>query len=85
MKREKPTLQMEWALIEKAEWVARGRGTPVSGMLTGFLNSLEKTLPAGQRYDLITTSRLRGSPKLEGGRPLSDEDDYLRHLKEKHE
>ncbi len=72
-------------MIEKAEWVARGRGTPVSGMLTGFLNSLEKTLPAGQRYDLITTSRLRGSPKLEGGRPLSDEDDYLRHLKEKHE
>jgi len=84
MKREKLTLRMERALIEKAKRVAKERGTSVSRMVAGFFDSLERTRPTrGRRHGPIT-SRLRGSLKPEEGRPQSDREDYLRYLEEKH-
>ena len=84
MKSEKLTLRMEKALIEKAKRVAKERGISVSVMVAGFFDSLERARPAtGQRHGPITT-RLRGSLKPEQGSPWPDEEDYLRHLEEKH-
>jgi hypothetical protein len=83
MGREKLTLRMEGALIEKAKRVAKERHTSVSRMVAGFFDSLEATPPTGRRHGPIT-SRLRGSLKPEEDRPLSDTEDYLRHLEEKH-
>lgn len=81
MEREKLTLRLEKDLIEKAKRHARERGTSVSSMVAGFFDRLERPddgVP-GQ-----ITSRLRGSLKPADGRQISDEEDYLRHLEEKH-
>ena len=70
-------------MIAKAKRVAKERGTSVSGIVTGFFESLESRGSAERRHGPIT-SRLRGSLKPEGGRPSSDREDYLRYLEEKH-
>lgn len=83
MKSEKLTLRMEKDLIEKAKRVAEERDTSVSRMVAGFFESLERTRSVDRRHGAIT-SRLRGSLKPEEGRLQSGEEDYLRHLEEKH-
>ncbi len=83
MKREKLTLRMEGALIEKAKRVAKERDTSVSSMVAGFFDSLDRTRSTNRRHGQIT-SRLRGSLKPEEGRLQSDREDYLRYLEEKH-
>lgn len=83
MRREKLTLRIEEALIEKAKRVAKERDTSVSRMVAGFFDSLETSPATGRRHGPIT-SRLRGSLKPMGGKPQSDKEDYLRHLEEKH-
>ncbi len=82
MKREKLTLRLERALIEKAKRVARERDTSVSRMVAGFFDNLESH-PTDRRNGPIT-SRLRGSLKSTEGKPQSDEADYLPYLEEKH-
>jgi hypothetical protein len=83
MKREKLTLRLEGALIEKAKRFARDHNTSVSRLVAGFFDNLESSCPAGRQHGPIT-SRLRGSLKPEEGRPQSDREDYLRYLEEKH-
>ncbi len=83
MKHEKLTLRMDEALIEKAKRVARERGTSVSGMVAGFFEGLEGERVAAREYGPITR-RLHGSLKPVGGRLPSEEEDYLRHIEEKH-
>jgi len=84
MGQEKLTLRMEEALIERAKRVAGERGTSVSSMVAGFFEGLEGAPRSGRRHGEIT-GRLRGSlrPK-EGDLPVTDEEDYLRRLREKH-
>jgi hypothetical protein len=83
MEREKLTLRMDRDLIEKAKRVARERNTSVSGMVAGFFENLEKPEPADRKHGPITR-RLRGSLKPETGLRPADEEDYLRHIEEKH-
>lgn len=83
MGHEKLTLRMEGALIEKAKRVARERGTSVSRMVAGFFEGLEGRPLVDRSYGPLT-SRLRGSLKPKEGKALSDREDYLRYLEEKH-
>ncbi len=80
---EKLTLRIDGALIEKAKRIAGERGTSVSGMVAGFFEGLEGNTSAGRRHGPIT-SRLRGSLRPMDGGPPFDEEDYARHLEEKH-
>lgn len=83
MKNEKLTLRLEGELIEQAKRVAQERNTSVSRMVAGFFENLERTERARREHGRITL-RLRGSLKPEEGRRQADEEDYRRHLEEKH-
>lgn len=84
MEQEKLTLRMEKNLIEKAKRHARERDTSVSKMVAVFFESLGRPGDA-QRGTGPVTSRLRGSLKPADDRsPPAGEEDYLRHLEEKH-
>lgn len=80
---ERLTLRMEGDLIEKAKRVAKERDTSVSRMVAGFFEGLESGR-SGRRGCGPVTNRLRGSLKPKEGVPSSDEEDYRRHLEEKH-
>lgn len=83
MKHEKLTLRMDEVLIEKAKRVAKEHDTSVSGMVAGFFEALEGERSRNQEHGPITR-RLRGSLRPGDGKPGSEEEDYLRHLEEKH-
>jgi hypothetical protein len=83
VKQEKLTLRLEGELIDKAKRFARDHDTSVSKLVAGFFENLEEPERTDQRYGPITR-RLRGSLRPEGGKPRFDEEDYLRHLEEKH-
>ncbi|MGH3090136.1 MAG: DUF6364 family protein [Rubrobacteraceae bacterium] len=83
MEQEKLTLRMEKNLIEKAKRHARERDTSVSKMVAVFFESLGRSGDAERGTGPIT-SRLRGSLKPTDDRPPAGEEDYLRHLEEKH-
>lgn len=82
MKHEKLTLRLDKTLIENAKRHARERNTSVSKMVAGFFESLET--PGTRSRTGPVTNRLRGSLKPADDKPPAHEEDYLRHLKEKH-
>lgn len=75
----KLTLRLEEGLIRKAKNEARRRGKSVSRMVSEYFDSLEPRPEASQALPPVTAS-LFGIVK---GRTLSEED-YRRHLREKH-
>ncbi|MCC5850960.1 MAG: antitoxin [Verrucomicrobia bacterium] len=74
----KLTLRMDEGLVRKAKAQAAQRGKSVSGMFSEIVHSLD-TEKANSRLPPITSS-LMGAMK---NHPLSEED-YKKHLREKH-
>ena len=77
----KLTLSIEERLIQKAKRLASERGTSVSALVERYFSVLEGEPDAGHQENTAFTRALRGA--------LSDsdvtEEDYYRHLEEKHE
>lgn len=82
MKNEKLTLRIEKNLVEKAKKFALEHDTSVSRMVAGFFDNLGQ--PRSIRHHGPMTTRLRGSLKPKGVERGHDEDDYRRHLEQKH-
>jgi len=79
----KLTLRMDETLIEEAKKEARRRGTSVSRLVAEYFERLERLRDRrGQGEDDLPpiTRRLRG---IAAGSDLTEED-YRRHLEEKH-
>ena len=75
----KLTLRLEERLVRITEAEARRRGTSVSRVVADYLESLEQRPRPRTPLPPVTAS-LIGVPE---GRPVSEED-YRRHLREKH-
>jgi hypothetical protein len=76
----KLTLRLEDTLIRRAKQEANRRGKSVSQMVSDYFNSLRVGIPIQSSALPPLTASLVGLLK---GRRIS-EDDYKRHLREKH-
>lgn len=83
MDSEKLTLRLEKDLIKKAKEFATEHDTSVSRIVAGFFDSLESPHQSERQHGPITT-RLRGSLKPMESAREHDEEDYRRHLEQKH-
>ena len=77
--RTKLTLRLEQELIERAKKIARRRGKSISRMVADYFRTLESVETDDRELAPLTRS-LRGILREA---PV-DEEDYRRHLEEKH-
>lgn len=77
--RTKLTLRLEQELIERAKEIARRRGKSVSRMVADYFRTLESVETDDRELAPLTRS-LRGILR----EAHVDEEDYRRHLEEKH-
>jgi hypothetical protein len=77
--RTKLTLRLEQELIERAKKIAQRRGKSISRMVADYFRTLESVETDDQELAPLTRS-LRGILR----EAQVDEEDYRRHLDEKH-
>ena len=76
----KLTLRVEEALIRKAKKIARQRGTSVSRIFGDFISTQSNDFPSDELPPI--TSSMLGVIRKKGTE--IDEDDYRKHLEDRH-